>query len=573
MNVLKLIWNTLSNFGVKEDLLSGEAKRTKLSNRIGFVGALLGIPHIFHYQELGVGMAVVSQTVTTIAIFMVFLWNHLGYRIFARYWLIILANISVFFTSTFLGMESGEHLAYVGIILITFTFFDLKDKKSIIFLISFTFLLIGILEFSGYAIFGDPVISLAERQETYSGNFIVTLILCIAIALYFQSLSDKQVDEIVFGAQKELKSIFNNSFDAIFIADLEEHKIIESNLRATELFDTDDLMSFEGKEIQSLMLNPYSKEDMLVINERLINNEKWSWEREFISQDNRVFWGSMAYTLIKYGEKRRLLMRVTDITESKEFEQKIIFEKERAESAMIAKAHFLNNMSHEIRTPINGVIGLAEIISSEYGEEEDDLNMYADLLLESGQRLLRTIGSILDLSNLETFESEITFSNICLNQILESTCKDLHDEVVEKNISLEVLEMNRIYYVESDLSLLQKVMEHLIGNAVKFTESGGVKVWIETHIEGENSKAFWDIKVQDTGIGMSEDFIKKKLFMKFEQESEGLDRNYEGSGLGLSLVKRILELLKGEIFVKSVRGEGSEFTVRLPGFSATRISD
>lgn len=571
MNVLKKIWDTLSNFGINEDLLSGETKRTKLSNRIGFFGAILGIPHIFHYQELGADFAVLSQSITTLFLFLVLFWNHLGYRKFARYWLILIAVFSIFFTSTFLGFGSGEHLAYINVILVIFTFFDLKDKVSLIFLISVTFGLIFLLDFGEFKILGSPFIGLEEQAETYAGNFIATLVLAIAIALYFQSLSDKQVDEIVFNAQEELKAVFNNSFDGIFISELANHTIIESNFRAAELFDLEDHMDLVGRTIYDLLLKPDDQQGVDEINKRLINNEKWSLEREFKTDSGRIFWGNMAYTLIKYGEKKQLLMRVTDITEGKEFEQKIIFEKERAETATIAKAHFLNNMSHEIRTPINGVIGLAEIISSEYGEEEEELNMYADLLLESGQRLLRTIGSILDLSNLETFESEIRFTQICLNQVLESTVKDIENEALIKNIALEVRKMDRIYYVKSDLSLLQKVMEHLIGNAVKFTEEGKVEVWIDSHINTSSQETFWDIKVRDTGIGMSEDFITKKLFMKFEQESEGLDRNYEGSGLGLSLVKRILELLKGEIFVKSERGVGSEFTVRLPAFSAARI--
>ncbi|MEO1216784.1 MAG: PAS domain-containing sensor histidine kinase [Bacteroidota bacterium] len=571
MNFLKRIWNSISNLGVDEYLLSGEAKRTKLANRIAFLGALLSAPHIQHYGELGLDVAVISQTLTVIGLFLTLLWNHLGYRIFARFWLIILADISVFLTSNVLGFESGEHLAYVAIILTTFTFFDLKDRISIISLIAVTAGFIIVLDVSNYEVMGESLISLAERRETYRGNFAVTLIFAIGLAIYFQSLSDKQVDEIVFAAQQELKAVFNNSFDAIFIADLTDHKIIESNARSLELFDLDPNESFEGKKIQALMKKPYDSIGLEEINTRLINEEKWSWEREFITKDDRIFWGSMAYTFIKYGEKQQLLMRITDITESKEFEQKLIFEKERAESATIAKAHFLNNMSHEIRTPINGVIGLAEIISAEYGEEEEELNMYADLLLESGQRLLRTIGSILDLSNLETFEAEMPISQVCLNQVLESTCKEFENEALEKNIELKVREMDRIYYVESELSLLQKVMEHIIGNAVKFTESGGVEAWIEAHTDEGSNTAFWDIKIKDTGIGMSEDFVSKKLFMKFEQESEGLDRNYEGAGLGLSLVKRIIELLKGQIFVESTQGEGTIFTVRLPGFSASRI--
>ena len=571
MNFLKRIWNSISNLGVDENLLSGEAKRTKLANRIAFFGALLSAPHIQHYSELGLDVAVISQTLTVTGLFLTLLWNHLGYRIFARFWLIILADISVFLTSNVLGFESGEHLAYVAIILTTFTFFDLKDRISIISLIAVTAGFIIILEVSNYEVMGESLISLAERRDTYRGNFAVTLIFAIGLAIYFQSLSDKQVDEIIFAAQQELKAVFDNSFDAIFIADLEDHTIIESNARSLELFDLDETGSFGGRKIQALMKDPYDAQGLEEINTRLINDEKWSWEREFISNNERIFWGSMAYTFIKYGEKQQLLMRITDITESKEFEQKLIFEKERAESATIAKAHFLNNMSHEIRTPINGVIGLAEIISAEYGEDEEELNMYADLLLESGQRLLRTIGSILDLSNLETFEAEMPMAQVCLNQVLKSTCKEFENEALEKNIELKVREMDRIYYVESELSLLQKVMEHIIGNAVKFTDNGSVETWIETYAEEENNKAFWDIKIKDTGIGMSEDFVSKKLFMKFEQESEGLDRNYEGAGLGLSLVKRIIELLKGQIFVESQQGEGSVFTVRLPGFSASRI--
>lgn len=572
MNVLKRIWNALSNFGIHDELLSGEAKRTRLSNRIGFFGAILGIPHIFHYQELGAGYAVFTQSITITGLFLTLFWNHLGYLKFARYWLIILANLSIFFTSSFLGFGSGEHLAYLAVILVIFTFFDLKDRVSLISLISLSFICIFLLDIFDVQLLGEPVIDAEEQAKTYTGNFIVTILISIAIALYFQSLSDKQVDEIVLNAQEELKAIFNNSFDGIFIADLADHRIIETNYRAAELFDLEDHKDLIGRKIYDLMLEPYGEAEMQDINTRLVNNEKWSWEREFKTKQNRIFWGNMAYTFIKYGEKRQLLMRVTDITEGKEFEQKIIFEKERAESAMIAKAHFLNNMSHEIRTPINGVIGLAEIISTEYGEQEEELNMYADLLLESGQRLLRTIGSILDLSNLETFESEISFTQICLNQVVDSTIAEFRNESSEKGITLEFLEKERIYYVKSDLTLLQKVMEHLIGNAVKFTEEGGVNIGIETHQDPTTSETFFDVKIQDTGIGMSKDFIAKKLFMKFEQESEGLDRNYEGSGLGLSLVKRILELLKGEIFVESQQGEGSEFIVRLPAFSASRIT-
>ena len=150
----------------------------------------------------------------------------------------------------------------------------------------------------------------------------------------------------------------------------------------------------------------------------------------------RVFWGNVAFTYVRYGETTRLLIRITDITKKKQQEQELIRAKNIAESATIAKAYFLNNMSHEIRTPINGVIGLAEIIQQEY--EEEELKMYADLMLESGQRLLRTISSILDLTKLESPEYEIKFREVCLNKMLEEVAANFKEEAQEKGIELHI---------------------------------------------------------------------------------------------------------------------------------------
>ncbi|MEL7340699.1 MAG: ATP-binding protein, partial [Bacteroidota bacterium] len=111
-------------------------------------------------------------------------------------------------------------------------------------------------------------------------------------------------------------------------------------------------------------------------------------------------------------------------------------------------------------------------------------------------------------------------------------------------------------------AFVEQSLGHIIANAIKFSEQGGVSIWAELQQMDESSAV--KIVVADTGIGMSEKFISQKLFMKFEQESDGLDRNYEGSGLGLSIVRRVVELMNGEIEVDSVKGEGSQFSLSFP---------
>ncbi len=243
-----------------------------------------------------------------------------------------------------------------------------------------------------------------------------------------------------------------------------------------------------------------------------------------------------------------------DITDRKKFEKALIEAKEDAERMSRLKSSFLTNMSHEIRTPLSGILGFASILEQSATEDQYEL---VHLIEKSGRRLLDTINSVLDLSMLESD----SFT-------LHPRPLDVSAEVLEKTALLRPLAAKKGLELIADVPVdkcvscldsacTDRILNNLIGNAIKFTSIGKVIVRVKAD---ENTVA---VKVIDTGIGISKEFMSR-MFNEFEQESSGMARLYEGTGLGLSITRRLVKLMGGEIYVESERGTGSTFTVTFP---------
>jgi signal transduction histidine kinase len=233
--------------------------------------------------------------------------------------------------------------------------------------------------------------------------------------------------------------------------------------------------------------------------------------------------------------------------------------KELAEEMNRLKTNFLSNMSHEIRTPINGILGISQVIELE--AKDENILKFVRLQQQSGRRLLNTITSILNLSRIEASRDRLTLHVVDVNAVVKESTTALEDLAKGKRLSF-VLELNEQQLLcLSDDTMLMQVFNNIVGNAIKFTERGSVII-----STGLNNECI-SISVTDTGVGISEEFIPK-VFNTFEQESSGRTREYEGSGLGLSISKKYIELLGGEIKVNSVKGKGSTFQVLLPLYSS-----
>jgi signal transduction histidine kinase len=186
-----------------------------------------------------------------------------------------------------------------------------------------------------------------------------------------------------------------------------------------------------------------------------------------------------------------------------------------------------------------------------------EIKSYVKLQQQSGKRLLNTITSILNLSRLEAQKEHLVLEPVDLSKLLKEVISPLDELARKKNLSFDVDFTEPNIICVADEHMLYQVINNIVGNAIKFTDKGGVRVWLGR----ENAHAA--IRVSDTGIGMAEEFLPR-MFNPFEQESGGRNRNYEGTGLGLSISKKYVDLLGGEIRVASRKGQGSKFTILLP---------
>jgi len=245
--------------------------------------------------------------------------------------------------------------------------------------------------------------------------------------------------------------------------------------------------------------------------------------------------------------------------------------KEIAESASRAKSGFLANMSHELRTPLNAIIGFSDLMADgRIGDINEIQKEYLNYIINSGNHLLNLINDILDLSKIEAGKMELELSEFNLREALEASLMMFKEKALKHHIKMEMEFDERIGNITADEIKIKQIMLNLLSNAFKFTPDGG-SVFVKArrvHKEGRTQndnliEDFIEISVEDTGHGISEE-DQKKLFQPFQQLSSSLTRAYSGTGLGLNLCKKFVELHGGRIWVESEVGKGSRFVFTIP---------
>ena len=303
--------------------------------------------------------------------------------------------------------------------------------------------------------------------------------------------------------------------------------------------------------ITQILEETYDEPDQVIHGEVVINALTYEYFSSSVTSPSGRFWG--------------FVWRFRDITDRKQYETNLQKSKEVAEAALRVKSDFLAMMSHEIRTPINGVLGMTELLATTSLDSEQ--NKFVQSIQTSGEILLTVINDILDFSKLESEKLLLEHLPIDVHGIIADTCALMSQQAESKGIGLDYqIDPQTPAYILGDPIRLRQILLNLANNAVKFTHKGAVRLAVsvspETSLQTENQVGLL-FEVQDSGIGLSSDQLQK-LFQPFTQASIATARQYGGTGLGLVICQKLVQMMGGKIWAESSLANGSSFFFVLP---------
>ena len=300
---------------------------------------------------------------------------------------------------------------------------------------------------------------------------------------------------------------------------------------------------------------------------KILPGQQCEWDREYIHQKTgeELWFRVVVFCTDVQGEKKYIL-DLSDRTKDKKINQKLEDAVHTAENASRAKTTFLNNMSHDIRTPMNAIVGFTNIAMKQ--DPKPEVRSCLEKIGESADHLLTLINDVLDISRIESGKIKFSPTPVNITAVANTVLSITYGFLSNRNITFQTnLEVPERPYVLADAVRIREVLVNILGNAVKFTDDGGTITFEVSYHPGRDMRhVVARYRVADTGIGMTEEFVEH-IFDEFSQEESSATSartHYKGTGLGMAISKRYVELMGGTISVESKKGVGSCFTVELP---------
>lgn len=309
-------------------------------------------------------------------------------------------------------------------------------------------------------------------------------------------------------------------------------------------------------------INPEDRERIRAMcNQSAQQGLNYQVEYKFRKKDGNYIYleDNAAFIKDNDGKVARMLGTLIDVTEKKKLFDDLKEAKEKAEEMNRVKAFFYANMSHELRTPFVGIMGFSEILAGSLKDDEE--REMAEQILKSSKRLTDTLNKILNVTRLEFDKVELSNVEFDVCELINNIQSFYSSSAKLKNTTITTALQHPHMTFKSDPRLLEDILNNLVSNSIKFTEGGNIN--LSADIELLDEKKILTIKVKDTGIGIPKD-KQNLVWFEFRQASEGLNRSFEGTGLGLTITKKYVEILGGEITLESEANIGTTFTIKLP---------
>ena len=393
----------------------------------------------------------------------------------------------------------------------------------------------------------------------FSVSALLLVILFSIVVISYIKTKKRQQDEIMF--RDSLFSDLSQNVNDVFVI-LEEKTDevvyvtpnIDSVLGVKEEDVKKDITTIDGINVDRLIAS-----NLMELNKK----DKISWTQEYLNNDS----GETRYLEItayhtEFGSLKRIVIVISDRSEERKLQNALSSSLEIAKNANAAKSNFLANMSHDIRTPMNAIVGYSTLLM----KDADDKNKVIEIgkkITYSSQHLLSLINDVLDMSKIESGRTSLNSDKVDVSEVINNISEIVQVQTKSKKQSFEIKTKGNIPpYIYADKLRLTQILLNLLSNAVKYTEKNGTISLVVEGYGNNGQTCHLRFIVSDNGQGMSREFIEK-IFEPFSRETNSMTNKIQGTGLGMSITKSIIDLMGGTIDIQSELGKGSVFTVDL----------
>jgi PAS domain S-box-containing protein len=392
------------------------------------------------------------------------------------------------------------------------------------------------------------------RLEEYS-QLLVQKVDERTYALQQEILEHEFTESALRTSEEKFAKAFRSSPDGMALLSNDTYKHIDVNNKWTEItgYSREEAIGAAPSDL-NLWVDLEERDRMLVI--LGTEGRVFNYEANFVTKAGKKFTALISSETIEFGGNVFAIYAVKDISDRKQAEKELQAAKDVADTANRAKSEFLANMSHELRTPLNGILGYAQILKRSYDPDKHQAGL--EIIQRSGEHLLTLLNDILDLSKIEAKKLELNPIEFDLPKLLQSITDIFQLQVRAKDVELIYQPMTSLpTYMYGDEKRLRQVLINLFGNAVKFTDRGNVSLSVSIQPCDPINNYKVRFAIADTGVGIDPDKLED-IFLPFQQAGDR-SRRYAGTGLGLPICQKIVEMMGGQLHVESRLNEGSTF--------------